>query len=56
MAEMGTAEDLDLFWLGDVALAYQADGATKAFKDAMKAKLLGQSNERSNHGTGTPRD
>jgi hypothetical protein len=39
-----------------MGLTYQNDTETEAFKEQMKAKLLGQSNERSNHSRGTPRD
>lgn len=46
MARAETITELSRVW-GNMAVAYQHDEELWAFKEIMKAKLLGQSNERS---------
>ena len=55
MGAATTLGELASIW-ENMGLTYQNDTETEAFKEQMKAKLLGQSNERSNHSRGTPRD
>ena len=55
MARAETITELSRGW-GNMAVAYQHDEELWAFKEIMKAQLLGQSNERSAYSRRTPRD